>query len=91
MSLVLAGGSVVGPDGVTDADVKVEDGEIVEIGPGLSGDETIDCSGAWVGPGLVDIHVHLREPGEIPPVAEPDLPSPFARRIFPLSFRRKPE
>lgn len=63
MSLVLKGGSVVGPDGVTDADVKVEDGQVVAIGPDLTGDETIDCSGAWVGPGLVDIHVHFREPG----------------------------
>jgi dihydroorotase len=47
------------------------DGEsIVDVGPGLfaggvpSGIETIDCAGACLAPGLVDMRVHLREPGE---------------------------
>ncbi|HLN24528.1 MAG TPA: dihydroorotase, partial [Patescibacteria group bacterium] len=47
------------------------DGEsIVDVGPGLfaggvpSGIETIDCNGACLAPGLVDMRVQLREPGE---------------------------
>jgi dihydroorotase len=45
------------------ADVLVRDGHVVEVGDGLHGDETLDASGCIVAPGLVDIHVHLREPG----------------------------
>ena len=41
------------------ADVVVEDGRIVDVGPGLDGDEVVHCGGATVLPGLVDCHVHL--------------------------------
>ena len=41
----------------------VRGGHVVEVGTGLSGDETLDASGCIVAPGLVDLHVHLREPG----------------------------
>jgi dihydroorotase len=64
MSIVLTNGFVVGPDGTRPADVRIDGETIAEIGPGLSGDETIDCAGAWIGPGLVDLHVHFREPGQ---------------------------
>lgn len=47
------------------ADVLIEDGRIAAIGSGLpTGDTTIDCGGALLTPGLCDIHVHLREPGQ---------------------------
>ncbi len=62
--LILAGGSVLTANGTEEADVRIRDGLIAEIGPGLEGDETIDCHGAWVGPGLVDLHAHFREPGQ---------------------------
>lgn len=61
--LILAGGTVLTSDGLRDVDVRVTDGCILEIGPALQGDEIIDCSGCWVGPGLVDLHAHFREPG----------------------------
>ena len=66
MKVLLAGGTVLGPDGPTAADVLVVDGLVAEVGPGLSSDgaRMIDCAGAWVGPGFVDLHVHLREPGQ---------------------------
>jgi dihydroorotase len=63
--LILTGGSVLTTDGVQDVDVAIADGRIVAIGEDLgNAARTIDCSGAWVGPGFVDIHTHLREPGQ---------------------------
>ncbi|HUR13718.1 MAG TPA: dihydroorotase [Mycobacteriales bacterium] len=44
-------------------DVRLSDGVIAEIGPGLSGGEEVDGSGCLLLPGLVDLHTHLREPG----------------------------
>jgi len=66
MSRVLvAGGSVQLSDGAADVDILVEDGVIAEIGPRLtSGDaQILDASNCIVGPGLVDLHAHLGEPG----------------------------
>ena len=62
--MLIRGGRVVDQDGERVADVLVRGGRIVEVGTGLSGDETLDASGCIVSPGLVDLHVHLREPGE---------------------------
>lgn len=45
-------------------DVLIENGRIKETGQNLTGDEEIiDCRGLLLTPGLVDVHVHLREPG----------------------------
>ena len=49
-------------DGVKKVDIRVENGVIKEIAPSLKGDG-IDLKGLTVFPGLVDMHVHLREPG----------------------------
>jgi imidazolonepropionase-like amidohydrolase len=43
----------------TDGDLVIEDGRIVEVGPGLDGDEGIDCDGKAILPGLFDCHIHL--------------------------------
>lgn len=46
------------------SDVLIKDGKIAEIGQNLKADtEVIDCTGLLLTPGLVDVHVHLREPG----------------------------
>jgi dihydroorotase len=47
-------------------DVLIEDGRIAAIGSDIAptGAERLDASGCWVAPGLVDLHVHLREPGQ---------------------------
>lgn len=47
--------------------VLIEDEQIIAVGPKVKAedvDEVIDCKGLWICPGLVDPHVHLREPGE---------------------------
>ena len=59
-SIVIRGGQVVdgtGRPGIA-ADVLIRDGRIAEIGPRLSGDTTLDASGAVVAPGFIDIHTH---------------------------------
>jgi dihydroorotase len=61
--LVIRGGRVVDATGERLADVRVADGRIVELGASLAGERTLDATGCVVAPGLVDLHVHLREPG----------------------------
>ena len=63
--IVLVGGTVVTTAGVVAADVAVRDGRIAAVGADLdrSRAEVLDCRGCWIGPGLVDVHVHFRDPG----------------------------
>ena len=67
MALLLKNAHVVDPQVALDAvaDVLVEGDRIAQVGPDLpDGDaEVIDLSGRYLVPGLVDMHVHLREPG----------------------------
>jgi len=72
-NLVLRNGRVIDPAMGLDAvvDVLIENGTVaemrarIEIGPEkLTQFEQIDASGKWIVPGLIDMHVHLREPGE---------------------------
>jgi len=63
---LLTGGRVLDATGERAADVRVVDGAIAEVGPGLSasaGATVLDAEGCVVTPGLVDIQVHFREPG----------------------------
>jgi imidazolonepropionase-like amidohydrolase len=59
--IVLHGGRVFDGSGAdpADADVVLEDGRIVEVGPGLDGDGGVDVTGRTLLPGLFDCHVHL--------------------------------
>ncbi|MFD1694229.1 dihydropyrimidinase [Roseibium aestuarii] len=61
-SKVIKGGTVVTADLTYKADVKIEGGKIVEIGPNLSGDETLDATGCYIMPGGIDPHTHLEMP-----------------------------
>ncbi|MHC4605324.1 MAG: dihydroorotase [Planctomycetota bacterium] len=66
MTLVIRGGRVFDPARKIDrtADVLVERGKIGKIGKvGKAKGETVDARGLLVVPGLIDMHVHLREPG----------------------------
>ncbi len=65
--ILIKGGRVISPAQKLDktCDVLIEKGKIVAIGKGLDdkGAKVIDAAGKIVTPGLVDIHVHLRDPG----------------------------
>jgi dihydroorotase len=68
-SLLLTGGRVIDPANKFDssADVLIIDGKISAIGKNLSapkGIEIFDATGKIVSPGLIDLHVHFREPGQ---------------------------
>jgi dihydroorotase len=70
-SLLIQGGRLVDPVNGIDGlrDVLLRDGLVagVEAPGGFAGvavDETLDAAGCVVAPGLIDIHVHLREPGQ---------------------------
>src|SRR5262249_6655518 len=66
-TLCLSGGRVIDPSQGIDqvADLWVHDGRIVGLDPqpNLRADRTLDANGLIVCPGLIDMHVHLREPG----------------------------
>ena len=66
--LLIRGGRVIDPSRGTDdlADVLLRDGRIAAVGrniPAEPGVSVLDAAGKVVAPGLIDIHVHLREPG----------------------------
>ena len=63
--VLLRGGTVVDRAGMRQADVLVEAGAVAAVGVSVpAGDALVlDCGGCWVGPGLVDLHTHLRQPG----------------------------
>ncbi len=60
-SMILAGGTVFDGTGSppTPADVVVQDGRIVDVGPGLDGYERVDVQGKTLLPGLFDCHTHV--------------------------------
>lgn len=64
--IVLKGGRVFSGGKSFEANVVVCGDRIAEVTPEaaiLPGDKIVDCRGRWVSTGLVDLHVHLREPG----------------------------
>lgn len=67
MKILIKGGRVLDPAQGTDGqlDVLIEDGKISQVAAGLeaAGAEVVDATDRLVTPGLVDIHVHLRDPG----------------------------
>jgi dihydroorotase len=69
MSVIVKGGRVVDPASGRDGafDVQIDNDRIVRVGRDLpvNGARVIAIPGSWiVAPGLIDIHVHLREPGQ---------------------------
>ena len=64
MTTVIKNGTVYQNGRLIKADVLVEDHQIKAIGTNLSGDQEIDAKDKLVSPGLVDVHVHYRDPGQ---------------------------
>ena len=67
MKILVQGGRVIDPANNIDGqlDILIDRGKIIEVGPGIKDDgaKIIDANGKLVTPGLVDMHVHLRDPG----------------------------
>ncbi len=68
--MIIKGGRVIDPLAKRDEvlDIKIEDGKIVEIAKDIEAssgnEEIIDARGKIVVPGLIDVHVHFRDPGQ---------------------------
>lgn len=68
-AILLKGGRLIDPASGTDAvlDVLLEEGRVARVAPSIDagqGVRVLDVSGRWVTPGFIDLHVHLREPGQ---------------------------
>ncbi|MDX2121835.1 MAG: amidohydrolase family protein, partial [Gemmatimonadota bacterium] len=66
--ILIRGGRVIDPSRRTDgvADVYLVDGKVAAVGRNIVGEDgcqVIEAAGKVVTPGLIDLHVHLREPG----------------------------
>ncbi len=68
MRVLIKNGRIVDPSTGTDKalDLLIEKGKITQINPNIraTGAKTINASGLVVAPGFIDMHVHLREPGQ---------------------------
>ncbi|MEJ5171254.1 MAG: amidohydrolase family protein, partial [Fimbriimonadales bacterium] len=69
MRTLLYNGRILDPSQDLDlvGSVVIDDDQLDYVGPNLpevDADEVYDCTGLWITPGLVDPHVHLREPGQ---------------------------
>ncbi|HEX7500263.1 MAG TPA: amidohydrolase family protein, partial [Polyangia bacterium] len=69
--ILLRGGRVIDPARNFDAsaDVLLQNGKVAKVESGIAAPtakdaRTIDVTGKWVVPGLIDLHTHLREPGQ---------------------------
>src|SRR2546427_6806928 len=82
MGLLIRGGRVIDPPSGLDrrADVLVTDGHVAAVEGSIASREhqVIDARGLVVGPGLVDMHVHLRDPG---PTHKEDIASRTAAAV----------
>jgi dihydroorotase len=64
--IVIENALVLRAGGVESTNVVIDGGKVAVVGPvdRVNGARVIDARGWWLGPGLVDLHVHLRDPGQ---------------------------
>ena len=60
--MIFKNAQVVVKDKLVRTDITVENGRIIRLGT-ADGEDAVDCTGLTIFPGLIDMHVHLREPG----------------------------
>lgn len=61
---IFRNGKAVTPTGIVDADIGVSGGKISQVGQiAETGPQEKDCTGLFILPGLIDMHVHFRDPG----------------------------
>ena len=74
--LVLRGGTVFDGTGAPPAvaDVVIEAGRILDVGPGLDGDTSFDCTACTLYPGFIDSHVHFMSDGDLDPMLSLSIP-----------------
>lgn len=64
MDLILRNTKLVSNSSIIDADIGIENGKIAAVGQiKNTAEREIDCKGKYILPGLIDIHVHFRDPG----------------------------
>ena len=64
-TLLVKGGNIVLPDGIVESDILIVDGVVKALGRDLQGAdaEVLDAHGLLIFPGVIDEHVHFRDPG----------------------------
>jgi dihydroorotase len=66
--ILIRGARVLDPSVELDefSDVLIEDGRIAAVEPAIAASDcdVVHANGRWVAPGFIDLHVHLREPGQ---------------------------
>lgn len=64
MQTLIKNGTIYQNKRLFNADILIENNKIAAIGSNLSAENVIDAQGKLVTPGLIDVHVHYREPGQ---------------------------
>ncbi len=64
--IVIRNALVLTSSGIEETSVVIDGDTVAAVGaePEANGHQVIEAPGAWLGPGLVDLHVHLRDPGQ---------------------------
>lgn len=65
MNYIIKNGTVVNEGKLEQRDLYIHDGKLVEEGASLKNPQYFDAKGCYVMPGIIDTHVHFRDPGSL--------------------------